>query len=72
MFVTGQIELVFPTPCEGLLKMTAIKLRNTLPEVVEDEYSDYGNNDYGEPEEDLTLHPKSSAFSKDLQKFDLR
>ena len=69
LFVTGKVELIFPTPCEGILKMTNIKLRSMMDVVVEDqEYEEYEDPD----EEFVGMHPKSSMFADDIQKFDLR
>lgn len=76
MFVTGKIELIFPTPCEGLLKMTNIKLKSTMPDESPSKSKDEAYEEYEEYEDDgeesTGLHSKTSLFANDLQKFDLR
>ena len=76
LFVSGNVEITFPTKCQGILKLTGVKLNNinNKLEVVEEEtnneYEDY--EDEGSKSTDDTLHSKSKAFSDDIERHDVR
>lgn len=61
IYITGTVYLVFPSKCEGILKLSDIELS---------ERAQSGAEDYASGES--LLHERSADFGFDLQKHDLR
>lgn len=76
LFVSANVEVIFPTKCQGTLKLSGVKLSNIngKAEVVEEEkdneYEDYDNED--SKVSDSTLHSKSKSFSDDIERYDVK
>lgn len=61
---TGYVDIIFPKPCEGVLRLSSIELRRRAP-------SDQLNI-VKMLFDDGDLHPRSEEFMNDLQNYDLR
>lgn len=76
LFVSANVEIMFPTKCQGTLKLSGVKLSNNngKAEVVEEdknnEYEDY--DDEESKASDSTLHSQSRSFSDDIERYDVR
>ncbi len=70
-YVYGIAELHFPSQCQGVLKLSEVKLRDTAVAIEEDsnEADEVPYYDYDEVNK---LHPKSSKFSEALEEYELR
>lgn len=64
IFANGYVDIIFPKPCEGVLRMKSIKLRRKAAEASQDIDSFFSD------EEDL--HSRSNEFGSDLEKYELR
>lgn len=88
LFVSALIDVIFPTKCEGRLKLNAVRLKNKYSTGFE-EYEKSGTADY-EYEDDIkgqdevrensdkppaqenVIHPRSQLFSSEIEEMDLR
>lgn len=82
IYIRAVVGVIFPKPCEGVMTLSSVQLREKITEEVIKptesttfvDYYDYGNLD-ASPEaevDDVSLHPKSNDLAVDLQKYDLR
>lgn len=65
LHAVGHVHVIFPKPCEGILRLKSIELHTQAVEK-QQEIGLFGS---GTTED---LHPKSEEFGADLQKHDLR
>lgn len=68
MYVSASVVLVFPSKCEGILKIQEAELREKAL------YDSMFDADIGKqyPTDDVILHKKSGTFSRDLERNELR
>ncbi|XP_062546026.1 uncharacterized protein LOC134212310 [Armigeres subalbatus] len=71
LHLIAAVEIDFPKPCQGLLKLYSIEVRDRPLPVVEEQDFEYGA-DYVEPPPEVELHPKSDAIAEDLTRFELK
>lgn len=71
LHLIAAVEIDFPKPCQGLLKLHSIEVRDRPLPVVEEQDFEYGA-DYVEPPPEVELHPKSDAIAEDLMRFELK
>lgn len=69
-YVYGVAELHFPSQCQGVLKLSEVKLRDTP--AVEEDANETDDVPYYDYEELNNLHPHSSKFSEALEAHELR
>ncbi|XP_062707026.1 vitellogenin-like [Aedes albopictus] len=71
LHLIAAVEIDFPKPCQGLLKLHSIEVRDRPLPVVEEQDFEYGA-DYVEPPPEVELHPKSDVISEELMRFELK
>ncbi|XP_052864104.1 apolipophorins [Anopheles cruzii] len=72
MHVSAVVILDFHAPCQGILKLSSIELRERAVQPTESADQDYA--DYNAPDLSDTndVHPKSETIADELMRFDLR
>lgn len=71
VFITARLLITFPSKCQGVLIITDVELRDSVPSEEEVEVENEFSFDYSE-KVDESLHPKSTQFSTDIQEHELR
>uniref|UniRef100_A0A7G3AUB2 Putative lipoprotein n=1 Tax=Lutzomyia longipalpis TaxID=7200 RepID=A0A7G3AUB2_LUTLO len=72
--VIGDVEMIFPKKCEGLLRILSLEARDRISPQVEQsksKNSDEFDDDYTDQEE-IELHPTSYKLAEDVTKYELR
>lgn len=75
VYVQATAQLTFPTPCEGVLHLANVQLRNAAVESAGSAESDDITPDYyeyHEPTADASLHPNNVHFGDALSTHELR
>lgn len=88
LFVTAFVELMFPTKCQGILRLTKVQLKNQQSDGFEELTklkTDYEYDDDNQQQEEFAegqsrkeniVHPRSESFRKEIEgnelKFDFR
>ncbi|XP_055847743.1 uncharacterized protein LOC129913211 [Episyrphus balteatus] len=87
VYIQTTVDLIFPKPCEGVMTLSAVQLREKITKEEEPtpkpteantfvDYYDYTNLDKSSEDEaavyDVNLHPNSTDLAVDLQKYNLR
>lgn len=86
IFISADVQLTFPTKCQGQLKLSSVRLKNRngnaadifdkpAPSDYEYEDDDSKTQDDDQPEKSSSeniLHPRSQLFSKDVEELELR
>ncbi|XP_058818906.1 uncharacterized protein LOC131681859 [Topomyia yanbarensis] len=71
LHLIASVEIDFPKPCQGVMKLYSIELRDRPLPASEEQDFEYGA-DYVESAPEVELHPKSDIISEELQRFELR
>ncbi|XP_055591953.1 uncharacterized protein LOC129743787 [Uranotaenia lowii] len=71
LHLIAAVEIDFPKPCQGILKLHSVEVRDRPLPVTEEQDFDYGA-DYNEPAPEAELHPKSDVIAEELTRFELK
>ncbi|XP_053697453.1 uncharacterized protein LOC128744450 [Sabethes cyaneus] len=71
LHLIASVEIDFPKPCQGIMKLYSIEVRDRPLPVTEEQDFEYGA-DYVESPPEVELHPKSELISEELQRFELK
>uniref|UniRef100_W4VR36 Putative lipoprotein n=1 Tax=Corethrella appendiculata TaxID=1370023 RepID=W4VR36_9DIPT len=65
LHITANVEVSFPTKCEGILRLSSVELRDQPVPIVNEENED-------EYQDEIELHPQSEIISEHLEENELR
>ncbi|XP_055638867.1 uncharacterized protein LOC129776937 isoform X2 [Toxorhynchites rutilus septentrionalis] len=71
LHLIAAVQIEFTKPCQGLLKLNSIEVRDRPLPVVPEQDFEYGA-DYEEPPPDVGQHPKSETIADELTRFELK
>lgn len=69
--MVAAVEIDFPKPCQGVMKLYSIEVRDRPVVETDEQDFEYGA-DYVEPAPEVELHPKSDVIADELMRFELR
>uniref|UniRef100_A0A182IB32 Uncharacterized protein n=1 Tax=Anopheles arabiensis TaxID=7173 RepID=A0A182IB32_ANOAR len=76
LHISSVVEIDFYAPCQGILRLYSIEVRERAAQAAEEEFFEYGeepeHTETSDVDETGGVHPKSDVIAEELMRFELR